>query len=67
MKRYRNKPIKASTSISELSALDLINILQQTPELQPYDIALNENPDGSLQIAVGDTVYDIVEDDTSIT
>ncbi len=61
MKRLFRKTIQATISISDLNAMDLINLLNQTLELKGLDISLEEAPDGILLLAVGDTVYEIEE------
>jgi len=37
---------------------DMIGLLSQIPELQDLNMGFRESPDGSLQLAVGDTEFD---------
>lgn len=61
MKKLINIPINAFTDFSKFTAIDLINILNKIPELELYDISLEESSDGTLLLAVGDIVYEIDE------
>ncbi len=37
----------------------IIDLLSQIEELQEYEIGIAETPDGSIQLTIGDSVYDI--------
>ena len=60
------RPIKANTRTPSqnkcmFTPADIEDFLLQIDELRSYDISLKENPDGSADFLIGNSVYHIAD------
>lgn len=69
MIRLRRRIVASSNPLAEeciLSPNDLVDLLKMIPELQGYNISIEDSPTGSIVIFVGDMAFEVSDNATIV-